>query len=303
MKLSHSQIATAAQRNPVFGRQVGWGKRYVDVLKFLGFPATCPTGEVFAQAVADWQDRHKPLTPDGIIGPNTWKKMEPEMRKSPGLIPPPPLPPAGGGPPWLQYAQAEGICWGMKIISWGKDKKRFSPEDHLDWDEKYFRASPYYGGKSHADGAMPRTVSPDWCAAFANWCLHRAGYSHTGSARAGSFLKDRLWRFDALEEPRPGCVLVCGNDGPAHVTFLSSSENLPINPRGDVRHTKDRLVLTLGGNQDNRVKVKEEKRRLIAACGRNGVTSPYLWPLVGEPTCTIKSVQSGQGHFCGIRPV
>jgi hypothetical protein len=103
----------------------------VDVLKFLGFPATCPTGEVFAQAVADWQDRHKPLTPDGIIGPNTWKKMEPEMRKSPGLIPPPPLPPAGGGPPWLQYAQAEGICWGMKIISWGKDKKRFTAEEHL----------------------------------------------------------------------------------------------------------------------------------------------------------------------------
>ena len=219
MALTISQITKATEWNPIYARSLGWQTRYVDVLEKLGFPSTCPTGEIFAQAVANWQALHPPLEPDGMIGPNTWKKLEPELGKTPGSGPTPPTPPMGTGPRWLQYAQSESNRWATMTASLDK-KKSGKAEMYVDWDEMYFQASPYYGGKPHADGAIPGTKNLDWCAAFANWCLHRAGYSHTGSAGAGSFLKDRYWRFDALEEPRQGCVVVPNNG--AHVTFLWS---------------------------------------------------------------------------------
>jgi hypothetical protein len=50
-------------------------------------------------------------------------------------------------------------------------------------------------------------LSPDmggdetaWCAAFANWCLNRAGFKGTGSASSGSF---RCFG-DETKDPRPG---------------------------------------------------------------------------------------------------
>jgi uncharacterized protein (TIGR02594 family) len=218
-------------------------------------------------------------------------------------VPAPPTPaPTGAGPLWLQYAQAERDRWDSEIATWGKDKKAGSAEQYLDWDEQYFQASPYYGAKTHADGTIPGKQNMHWCAAFANWCLHRAGYSHTGSAGASSFLHRNLWRFDALTEPRQGCVIVTGNSKVEHVTFLWSWTKLPSNPKADVSSAKATGVKTLGGNQGNRVKQSNENRNLFAARGQNGITSPYFWPLRGEGTCSITSVATEQPHFCGKNP-
>jgi uncharacterized protein (TIGR02594 family) len=229
------------------------------------------------------------------IPPASWK---------PGDKPaPPPVVPVGSGPPWLRYAQAERDRWAREIASWGRDKDPTEAERFLNWDEMYFQASPFYGNARWPDGRTPRTKNLDWCAAFVNWCLHRAGFSHTGSSRAGSFLDGSLWRFQALKEPQLGCVVVPGNSSAEHVTFLWDWRDLPTDPGGSVPFTASRRVRTLGGNQSNRVREKDEDRKLRAALGQNAVVSPYLWPLPGEPGCGIRSVPTERDHFCGIHPL
>ena len=67
----------------------------------------------------------------------------------------------------------------------------------------------------------------DWCAAFINWCLIRAGYEFTNSAMSGSFRK-----FGAqTTKPKPGDIVVfrkvgdAGDAGHGHVTLLIERTN------------------------------------------------------------------------------
>jgi uncharacterized protein (TIGR02594 family) len=169
-------------------------------------------------------------------------------------------------------------------------------------DEEYFMASPYFGGRVKEIGTVPKNKSRlDWCAAFANWCLHRSGHSHTGNAGANSFLIHRMWRFEALEKPKKGCVIVVGNGSRgAHVAFLWDWEGLPENPKGhvEIAGRRGRSLSILGGNQGQRITIKDERRRMMAARGHNNVTSPYLWPLQGPVNCD-HAPATERGHFCG----
>jgi len=74
-----------------------------------------------------------------------------------------------------------------------------------------------------------------WCSSFVHWVLGRHGIAGTGSALARSWLQ---WG-QALEQPRPGCIVVLWRDDPAswrgHVGFY-------------LRHEAERIHL-LGGNQ------------------------------------------------------
>lgn len=81
-----------------------------------------------------------------------------------------------------------------------------------------------------------------WCAAFANWCMMKAGLTGTGTSWA------RDWFHWGVEDPQPeiGSVVVWkraegGNpDGPfGHVSFLLEA--------------KDDQLIVLGGNQKNSV--------------------------------------------------
>jgi uncharacterized protein (TIGR02594 family) len=270
------------------------------------------TAEVFAQALADWQAANRPLTVDGKLGRKTWAKLEPHTRFSAAAAPLPawlqappptrpplePAPRSGGGPAWIQVAQAERQRWDAEIAGWGADRDRRRAETYLDWDEQYFAASPMWGGVIHDPGETPNiNRNPHWCAAFVNYCLHRAGYSHTGSAGAGSFIQFNSWHFRALEEPQRGCVIVVGNGGAAaHVAFLDEDGvGLPRSPGGNVENA--RRVWLLGGNQSNRITRSNDGRDLLAARGRNGVTSPYLWPDIGPPNCNIE-LPTERAHSC-----
>jgi uncharacterized protein (TIGR02594 family) len=273
------------------------------VLRELGFHSSCPNSEAFAQAVADWQARHRPLESDGKLGPNTWRRMRSVLGISGsapgGTAGSEPLRPAGVGPLWLQVAQAEKNRWDTAIAGMSASQQSIA-EFHMSRDEQYFMASPYYGGRVKAPGVIPANNRRlDWCAAFANWCLHRAGYSHTGNAGANSFIVRRMWRFSALTEPRQGCVTVVGNGARgAHVAFLWDWSNLPSSPNGHVVISGSRRISILGGNQSQRITIKSERRRMMAARGHNGVTSPYLWPEHGEANCNhVPATQ--HGHYCG----
>lgn len=99
----------------------------------------------------------------------------------------------------------------------------------------------------------------DWCAAFVNYCLVKAGHAGTGSPGARSFFHNRHGRFQRLDGPKPGCVVVIRRapfddpawaEGPGHVGFFLSG-------------TETRVRL-LGGNQGNTVCEKDfliEERR------------------------------------------
>jgi len=312
MSLTPAEAARAARFNIRNARRIGWVQRYGQVASTLGIGAVSVTAETFAQKVADWQTANRPLTPDGMLGRMTWVRLEPQTRFSSAAVPVPawlqapspnrppvePAPRAGAGPVWIQAALAEQRRWDTEIASWGADQNGARAETYLDWDEQYFAASPMWGGVIHDPGETPNIGrNPHWCAAFVNYCLHLAGYSHTGSAGAGSFIQSNSWHFQALEEPRLGCVMVVGNGGAAaHVAFLhEDGAGLPRNPGGDVRGA--RRVLLLGGNQSNRITQSRDGRDLLAARGLNGVTSPYLWPDIGPQTCNIELPTERQ-HYC-----
>ena len=313
MSLTPQEAAKAARFNIRNARRIGWAERYGPVASILGVATMSVTAESFAQKVADWQTANRSLTPDGMLGRITWARLEPQTRFSiaaaplPAWLqaPPPAQPPletaprSGVGPAWIQVALAERQRWDTEIAGWGADRKKEKAETYLDWDEEYFAASPMWGGVIHDPGATPNIGrNPHWCAAFVNYCLHRAGYSHTGSAGAGSFIQSNSWHFQALEEPRQGCVTVVGNAGaPAHVAFLYSWNGLPNNPGGDVQNTQSVTIHLLGGNQGNRITIGNDRRNLLAARGRNGVTSPYLWPDIGPPSCNIELPTERQ-HYC-----
>lgn len=97
-----------------------------------------------------------------------------------------------------------------------------------------------------------------WCSAFVNWCLGSAGVQGTGDPAARSFEKvierkkqfsDELWPAQCLDTPSYGCVALLsrgGNRSLGHVGFYVGPEH-------------DRILL-LGGNQDNRVQIKDYAR-------------------------------------------
>jgi uncharacterized protein (TIGR02594 family) len=81
-----------------------------------------------------------------------------------------------------------------------------------------------------------------WCASFINWCLKKAGFHGTNSARARSFL---AWGKEiSLEEARRGDIVVLSrgtNPSFGHVGFFAGREQ--------------DSVLLLGGNQGNKVSI------------------------------------------------
>ena len=97
---------------------------------------------------------------------------------------------------------------------------------------EYFKATPALDKRA---AAVDETA---YCAAFANWCLGRAGYKGTASALALSFKK---WgRPTRDNRPALGAVaLIMFKNGQHHVTFVAGIA------------ANGRLIATLGGNQGN----------------------------------------------------
>ena len=207
-----------------------------------------------------------------------------------------PLPPMPGvGPDWYKVALYQKRLWDQGVRLAPKDH-RGNFEAHVVWDEAYFNASPRFGGTLHTIGNCRPMANADWCSAFVNYCLHRAGYCHTGNSYARSWLDRGLWSFRALAQPRVGCVIVVGAGG-AHVGLLASTVGLPNSPAGNVAAPAGGFDL-LGGNQGEQISVKKENRVLIAATDSDNNRSPYLWPLRSGGNCNI-GIATAAPHNCG----
>ncbi len=68
-------IPIAIRRNRQYGEQLGWRALYDQIVRALGFTDMTPGEELFARAVAKWQEKQS-MTVDGILGPNAWRRMQ-----------------------------------------------------------------------------------------------------------------------------------------------------------------------------------------------------------------------------------
>ncbi|HIK33001.1 MAG TPA: DUF882 domain-containing protein [Oscillatoriales cyanobacterium M59_W2019_021] len=68
-------VARAVVRNREWARRLGWQAHYDEIVRLLHDRPFTPNEEAFAELVYQWQRQNR-LTPDGIIGPNTWARMK-----------------------------------------------------------------------------------------------------------------------------------------------------------------------------------------------------------------------------------
>ena len=317
MSLTKSKLQSAVGYNPSAAHKYGWAGQFGRVAAVLGKEVSAMTPQKFATTLAAWQAKEKGLTEDGKLGPGSWQRMKklhkaaaaaaplPEWLKPKGLSKIEPLLVGGAGPAWMNVARAEQKMWDTSISSMSAEDAKIA-EFHMTRDEEYFLCSPYFGGSTQPRGSMPKnSLRRHWCAAFANHCLHRAGYSHTGSAGANSFAKSSLWHFDGCEEPEIGCVVVFSNGTiGGHVAFLDDLKGTPdklkLDGKRRINISKHRIKV-LGGNQKGQrinSRVMTSYTYLLTAVGRNGVRSPYLKPRRGPATCNLDP-STAHPHHCG----
>ena len=98
MPLSPANLHKATRTNRVFAHRIGWLSRFNQIIGVFGFTSMTPDETSFAQAVAKWQANHPPLAADGMLGPKTWRQLEPFTRFTPG---PATIPPA-----WIRQPPA-----------------------------------------------------------------------------------------------------------------------------------------------------------------------------------------------------
>lgn len=73
-----------------FAPRTNWASRFDQLITELGFYNRTPGEEEFVQAVYAFQQKTPGLKPDGILGPKTWKVLEPRTRFSVDLGAPKP---------------------------------------------------------------------------------------------------------------------------------------------------------------------------------------------------------------------
>ncbi|HEY2980207.1 MAG TPA: TIGR02594 family protein [Anaerolineales bacterium] len=101
----------------------------------------------------------------------------------------------------------------------------------------------------------------DWCAAFVNWCIERAGVRSANSALAFPWAR---WG-KPLQTPRRGCVVAFQwNTGRHHVSFFL----------GELSN----YVVALGGNQEDAVWISIFHKRYVL-----GYRIPEDWPVDVQP--------------------
>ncbi|WP_405907345.1 DUF2272 domain-containing protein [Streptomyces sp. NBC_00828] len=72
--LDPDATARAIRLNTSYATALRWGEHLDAVTRLIASPGSTPADVTFARAVAQWQ-RDRGLTPDGVIGPDSWIEM------------------------------------------------------------------------------------------------------------------------------------------------------------------------------------------------------------------------------------
>lgn len=148
--------------------------------------------------------------------------------------------------PWLSIAYGE---LGQREIAGDKDNPRIV---------EYHKATTLKA----SDDETP------WCSSFVCWCLERAGYRHTKSARARDFIDHES--MERLQAPRLGCIVVMTRKGGGHVGFLVDD--------------KPNVCNLIGGNQGDAVSIRDYPANRVIG---------YFWPKPKQVKASAKEVSNG----------
>lgn len=80
IQTNHYDSNTIGNLNRRFANELGWKSKYQQIKFILNITKTLPDPMDFAQAVSNWQALHPPLKTDGLLGPNTWKRLKLNIR-------------------------------------------------------------------------------------------------------------------------------------------------------------------------------------------------------------------------------
>lgn len=153
-----------------------------------------------------------------------------------------------------------------------EEPKKKSTGKRAPWMEVVMEEAKNYGGFDEGDNPLKSRIkneyfsipnefttkdtdptSISWCAAFASWCLNKAGYSNPSTCRAlefnpdykhdGASKPDRPSGMRKVEKPTYGCVIVWKNSkgGGGHTAFHYGYES-----NGN--------IVPIGGNQGSSLK-------------------------------------------------
>lgn len=115
-------IDRAVKRNRHWAQKLGWQAYYDRINPVLGFPNYSPDEKTFAEAVAEWQ-RTQGLPVDGIIGPNTWSRMQTEAKF---VLPPtqPWEPMPQPEPKEYRLAAPRSVAEAIELLEYARDLAR-----------------------------------------------------------------------------------------------------------------------------------------------------------------------------------
>lgn len=82
--LSARKVNRAVRLNRRYTKRLGWCKYRKRIVRLLGITSDTSNESTFAQAVTRWQQQQR-LVSDGIIGPNTWRRMRIVLRLQPSI--------------------------------------------------------------------------------------------------------------------------------------------------------------------------------------------------------------------------
>ena len=147
--LTASQMSRAVQRNQVLSSQLGWQSHYDAIVRLLAAtgclrPNYSPGWQDLSAAIACWQQRQG-LTADGIIGRNTWRRLQ-------GIFGRPTVPSQVKPSSPTQKALTYGVPGGTLLDPFYRDLdakfikkgKRTGRSRHLGIDVQARRGSPVY---------------------------------------------------------------------------------------------------------------------------------------------------------------
>jgi len=267
-------ISMAVQANRRYAEELLWSVSFPQISQVLGLDDGVTEAE-FAIGVARWQKARPPLTPDGVLGPRTWVRLELETRFSTAKVRWPTWLSRSakteslGVPPWVAVARKEVARGVREEKGIGANNPRIL---------EYITTFGYLGdidhkvkekktGKKVASGKKMSDVDETpWCACFVNWCLIKAGQPRGPSARA----KDWLDYGTKITTPRLGAIAVVYHTPGASTAGTTSSGFHVAFYTGGAGNS----ITLLGGNQGDAASEKTYKGYWTV--------QGYTWPKPGK---------------------